>query len=150
MADKVALLNNGRLEQHGTPENIYHTPLTPFAADFVGKADFIPGVVQGDKLMTEIGCLENKTQFTEGDEVMVMIRPDDIDLRPEEEGEAIILDRQFRGSENHYRVRLSSGQIVHSSQHSVAVYPNGLKVDLQIQMTHIVAFDKKEMDAYLD
>ncbi|MFQ5587724.1 MAG: ABC transporter ATP-binding protein [Nitrospiria bacterium] len=148
MADKVALLNQGRLEQFDTPEGVYHTPRTPFAADFVGRADFIPAVVEGGKLVTEIGCLENKTPFREGAEVVVMIRPDDIDLRPNTQGRAVILDRQFRGSENHYRVRLSSGQIVHSSQHSTAVYPNLLQVDLQLQMTHIVAFDKRVMDAY--
>lgn len=149
MADKIALLNGGCLEQLDTPEGIYHTPLTPFVADFVGKADFILGVVEGDKIVTEIGCLENKTSFLEGKEVMVMIRPDDIDLRPNPEGQATILDRQFRGSENHYRIRLSSGQIVHSSQHSVAVYPDKLQVDLQLQITHIVAFDKTVMDQYL-
>ncbi len=148
MADRVALLNHGRLEQHDTPEGVYHTPLTPFVADFVGKADFIPGVVQGGKLITEIGCLENKTLFHEDAEVMLMIRPDDIDLRPNPEGHARILDRQFRGSENHYRVQLPSGQIIHSSQHSVAYYPNELHVDLQLQITHIVAFDKSIMDQY--
>lgn len=147
MADKVALLNEGRLEQLDTPEGIYHTPLTPFVADFVGKADFISGVVEGDKIVTEIGCLENTTLFREAVEVMVMIRPDDIDLRPNPKGNATILDRQFRGSENYYRVRLSSGQIIHSGQHSVSVYPVGLQVDLQLQITHVVAFDKTTMDA---
>ncbi len=144
MANKVALLNNGALEQHDTPEAVYHTPLTPFVADFVGRADFIPGLVQGDLIKTEIGDFRNSTGFASGTEVMMMVRPDDIDLRPNPEGQATILDRQFKGSVNQYRVRLSSGQIVHSSQHSVSVYPEQMKVDLQLQMTHVVAFDKKE------
>lgn len=147
MADKVALLREGHLEQLDTPEGIYHTPLSPFVADFVGKADFIEGVVEGDKIVTEIGCLDNTTAFTEGAEVMVMIRPDDIDLRPNSKGHATVLDRQFRGSENHYRVRLSSGQIIHSSQHSLSVYPVGSQVDLQLQITHVVVFDKVAVDA---
>ncbi len=148
MADKVALLNQGLLQQYDTPEGIYHTPLSPFVADFVGKADFVPGVIEGGKVVTEMGCLENKTAFQEGDEVMLMIRPDDIDLRPNPEGKAVVLDRQFRGSENHYRVQLSSGQIIHSSQHSTAVYPNQQPVDLQLQITHIVAFAQHEVAQY--
>lgn len=146
MADKVALLNEGRLEQLDTPEGIYHTPLSPFVADFVGKADFITGVVEGGKIVTEIGCLQNTSHFIEGAEVMVMIRPDDIDLRPNAKGDATVLERQFRGSENYYRLRLSSGQIIHSGQHSVSVYPVGLQVDLQLQITHVVAFEKTKMN----
>ncbi len=148
MADKVALLNEGRLEQLDTPEGIYHTPVSPFVADFVGKADFITGVVEGGKIVTEIGCLENTSRFPEGAEVMVMIRPDDIDLRPNPKGHATVLERQFRGSENYYRLRLSSGQIIHSGQHSVSVYPVGLQVDLQLQITHVVAFDKTRMNVF--
>ena len=45
MADRVAVLHRGRLEQVDTPEVIYHLPTTPFVADFVGQADFIPGIV---------------------------------------------------------------------------------------------------------
>ncbi len=149
MADKVALLNEGRLEQLDTPEGIYHTPLSPFVADFVGKADFIRGVVEGGKIVTEIGCLENTSYFIEGTEVMVMVRPDDIDLRPNPKGDATVLERQFRGSENYYRLRLSSGQIIHSGQHSVSVYPVGLQVDLQLQITHVVAFEKTKMNGPL-
>ncbi|NOY84150.1 MAG: ABC transporter ATP-binding protein [Nitrospirae bacterium] len=146
MADKVALLNEGRLEQLDTPEGIYHTPLSPFVADFVGKADFITGVVEGGKIVTEIGCLQNTSHFIEGAEVMVMIRPDDIDLRPNAKGDATVLERQFRGSENYYRLRLSSGQIIHSGQHSVSVYPVGSQVDLQLQITHVVAFEKTKVN----
>ncbi|MFQ5781315.1 MAG: ABC transporter ATP-binding protein, partial [Nitrospiria bacterium] len=77
MANRVALLNEGHLEQHDTPEAVYHTPLTPFVADFVGQADFIPGRVQADSILTEIGIFPSRSEFPSGMEVMVMIRPDD-------------------------------------------------------------------------
>src|SRR5207302_8873834 len=59
MADRIAVLNHGRLEQVDTPEAIYHTPATPFVANFVGQADFPLGRVDNGKLHTEAGIFEN-------------------------------------------------------------------------------------------
>lgn len=144
MADKVAVLNAGRLEQCDTPEMVYHIPSTPFIADFVGQADFIPGAIQNGKVLTEIGIFPNVSIFPDGTEVMVMIRPDDIDLFPRAEGAATVLGRQFKGSENRYIVALPSGQILHSSQHSLAVYTDQTRVDLKLKVTHTVLFKRDD------
>ncbi|MBT9132914.1 MAG: Spermidine/putrescine import ATP-binding protein PotA [Firmicutes bacterium] len=48
MSDRVGVLNNGRLEQVGMPEQIYHRPLTRFVAGFVGRADFVRGRIEGE------------------------------------------------------------------------------------------------------
>ncbi len=146
MADKIVLLNEGRLEQQGTPEAVYHTPVNPFVADFVGQADFISGVVEQDRIETVIGALQNNSKFPSGTEVSVMIRPDDIDLVPNPAGTATVWGRQFRGSENLYTLRLSSGEIVHSSQHSLDVYPNQVKVDIRLKLTHTVVFEKMALN----
>lgn len=143
MADRVAVLNGGYLEQCDTPEAVYHTPLTPFVADFVGQADFIPGLVKGDAVVTEIGIFPIHSEFETGTEVMVMIRPDDIDLLPDTAGAATVFNRQFRGSENLYSIVLASGQILHSSQHSLSVYPSQTRVNLQLKATHTVVFKKE-------
>ncbi len=144
MADQVAVLNAGHLEQCDTPEMVYHIPSTPFIADFVGQADFLPGLIRNGEVVTEIGTFANQSPFPEGMEVMVMIRPDDIDLSPRPEGAATILSRQFKGSENLYTVALPSGQVLHSSQHSLAVYPDREKVDLRPKATHTVLFRKED------
>ncbi len=144
MADKVAVLNAGRLEQCDTPEWVYHTPSTPFIADFVGQADFIPGVIRDGKTATEIGIFPNASIFTEGMDVMVMIRPDDIDLLPHAEGTATVIGRQFKGSENLYTIALPSGQTLHSSQHSLSVYSDQTRVDLKLKVTHTVLFKRDD------
>ncbi|MFQ5579060.1 MAG: ABC transporter ATP-binding protein [Nitrospiria bacterium] len=143
MADHVALLNEGVLEQHDTPEVIYHTPVTPFVADFVGKADFIPGIVRNHLIETEISTFPNDQKLPTGMEVMVMIRPDDIDLIPNPRGENTLFRRQFRGSENVYCILLPSGQVLHSSQHSLTVYPDRTRVELKLKVTHTVIFKKE-------
>jgi iron(III) transport system ATP-binding protein len=144
MADRIAVLNNGRLEQIDAPEVIYHTPSSPFVADFVGQTDFIPGVVENSKVQTEIGVFPNRVGYQEGSNVVVMIRPDDICIIPHEEGSARILSRQFRGSENLYTIRLQSGQIIHSSEASTSIYPVGAAVKLSIIGTHIVLFERRQ------
>ncbi len=142
MADRIAVLNQGRLEQFDTPEMMYHMPATPFVADFVGQADFIPGTVSQGMVQTELGEFPDTLECQDGAAVVVMIRPDDIHLVPTEgtRARARVLSRQFRGSENLYTVSLPSGQIVHSSQGSTSVYQAGTTVELRVLATHTVLF----------
>ncbi len=140
MADRVAVLNKGRLEQFDTPEAIYHLPSTPFVADFVGQADFIEGVVKDHVVTTEIGDFPNTQHFATGAHVVVMIRPDDIHIVPTKGAEAHILARQFKGSENVYTIQLPSGQIVHSSESSLSIYQVGTAIALRVVATHTVLF----------
>jgi len=145
MADRIAVLNNGCLEQFDTPEAIYHMPSTPFVADFVGQADFIPGVVENGKVVTEIGEFPNQVGYQGGAKVVVMIRPDDIHVVPAENSSTRILARQFRGSENLYTIGLPSGHIIHSSEASTNVYPVGTRVVLEVIATHTVLFDQDKI-----
>lgn len=140
MADRVAVLNQGRLEQFDTPETIYHMPATPFVADFVGQADFIPGTVSHGVVQTELGEFPNTLECEDGASLVVMIRPDDIHLVPTKGAPAHVLSRQFRGSENLYAVSLPSGRVVHSSQSSTSVYQEGTPVELRVLASHTVLF----------
>lgn len=147
MADRVAVLNNGRLEQFDTPETIYHVPSSPFVADFVGQADFVPGIVRNGTVVTEIGEFPNRAGFANGRRVVVMIRPDDIHIVPARDRGARIVSRQFRGSENLYTINLPSGLVVHSSESSTSLYPVGTSVELQVIATHTVLFEQSEDSA---
>jgi iron(III) transport system ATP-binding protein len=147
MADRIAVLNQGLLEQFDTPETIYHMPQTPFVADFVGQADFIPGTVSNGIVHTELGEFPNTLDCEEGASVVVMIRPDDIHLMEEKNSDARISARQFRGSENWYSITLPSGQIVHSSEASTTVLPLGTAVRLRVVATHSVVFPRLAVSA---
>jgi iron(III) transport system ATP-binding protein len=140
IADQVGVLNHGRLEQLGTPETIYHQPATPFVAEFVGAADFLPGTVTAEGIVTEIGVFDNATRRAPGEKVRVMIRPDDVIFVPDVEGEAVIVRRDFRGSENLYCLGLPSGHRVHSSQPSSAALATGTRVRPEAHVLHVVTF----------
>jgi len=140
LADRVGILNRGRLEQLDRPEEIYHHPATQFVAEFVGAADFLPGYVTSEGIVTELGVFPNMEGRGAGESVEVMIRPDDITFTPWANGEAVLIRRYFRGSENLYCLRLPSGRRVHSSQPSTAVYPMGTRARVEAHVIHVVSF----------
>ncbi|MDP7078460.1 MAG: ABC transporter ATP-binding protein [Candidatus Undinarchaeales archaeon] len=140
MADCVAVLNAGRTEQVGTPEEIYHFPSTRFVADFVGQADFIDGLVEKEGIETELGVFPNKAGLAEGSDVQLMIRPDDITFTVDDQGGAVVEGQEFRGSENIYTLSLASGKLVHSSRPSTLLVERGTRVSVTAAPAHIVAF----------
>lgn len=146
IADRIAVLNAGRMEQIGTPEEIYHTPSTRFVANFVGQADFIDGVVKDHNIVTELGVFPNTEGFAEDAKVHVMIRPDDTAFRPDENGEAIVNGREFKGSENLYSLKLASGKIVHSCSASTKFVKKGTRTRVSASALHIVVFPHDSED----
>ena len=140
LADRVGVLQAGRVEQMAPPQQLYHRPATRFVAAFVGAADFLPGLVGQEGIVTELGTFANVDQLVTGQPVDVMIRPDDISFVPEANGAGVITRRYFRGSETVYCIRLPSGHRVHSSQPSASVLPTGMRVSLSAHVLHVVAF----------
>ena len=140
LADRIGVLNGGRLEQVDTPEGLYHAPATRFVAQFVGSADFVAGGVTPDGIRTELGLLPQPPHFSVGARVEVMIRPVDVHLVPQADGPGVITERRFHGSETLYTVRLPSGQIVHSSQPSGQTWPPGTRVRVSATPRHLVVF----------
>jgi iron(III) transport system ATP-binding protein len=140
MGDRVAIMCGGAIEQVDTPERVFHTPASRFVADFLGLADFIGGVTTGRGLQTEIGFIEQATPGAAGQNIEVMIRPHDVQLRPDNRGSGEVVRREFYGAENLYAVRLPSGQIVHSTQSHTVALPLGAKVEVVCAPGHALTY----------
>ena len=140
VADRVGVLNHGRLEQLDAPETIYHHPTTPFVALVVGAAEFIPGVVTDGGIVTEVGTLPNPEALPAGRSVTIVLRPDDVSFIPRDNAPAVVVHRQFRGSEWLYCLALASGRRLYSSQSSTATIPSGTHVDVTVAPVHVVTF----------
>ena len=110
MGDRIAIINEGRIEQSGTPEQVFHEPETRFTAGFMGVADFLPAEYVNGSVQTELG------NFPMGGEgsgpCEVMTRPDDIELTRSAEGTATVLSRTFQGISDLYVIELPSGAVV--------------------------------------
>jgi iron(III) transport system ATP-binding protein len=138
VADQVAVIRNGELQQVGTPEDIYYSPTTAFVANFVGHADFIPGVIAGREVHTEIGSFPCSADLSAGP-VKVMIRHEAVNSKP---GGilATVEEREFLGGEILYRLRLPSGATVHLEQRKPVHWPVGHRVSIEVQLPNVVVF----------
>jgi iron(III) transport system ATP-binding protein len=142
IADRVGVLHHGRLEQLDRPETIYHRPATPFVAEFVGAATFVSGVVDATGIVTAVGTFPVEGAGPIGTAVDVMIRPDDVSFVPSPDGDAVIVGRDFRGTETVYCLELPGGRRLHSSQPSWATDAVGDRVRIAVHLEHVVTFTK--------
>ena len=88
MSDTVVVMDKGRIQQIGTPEDIYTEPKHAFVADFIGESNILDGVMLEDRLVKFFGrrfkCVDSG--FEKNEPVDVVIRPEDIDIVPPDEG----------------------------------------------------------------
>jgi putative spermidine/putrescine transport system ATP-binding protein len=117
VADRVAVMRDGVIEQIGSPEELYATPLTPFVANFVGLSSPVPAELigrlvhfHGEKLELLGGALEDGP-------VTAFVRPEDVALAPTGI-EATVVTSSFLGSLRRTRVRLEDGTLI-AVQHDV-------------------------------
>jgi len=139
MGDRIAVLNQGRVEQIDSPEKIFHTPATRFVADFMGHTDFLPGEVTADGILTEIGLLPQRVALPPGTAVELAIRADDVTFERDRASRARLLARHFKGAQNVYRVRLPSGRLLHSLQPHTLILPPGAPVRVWSNAGHPLA-----------
>ena len=89
MSDTVVVMNRGRIQQIGTPEDIYNEPKNAFVADFIGESNILDGIMLEDRLVKFFGrkfiCVD--TGFEKDEPVDVVIRPEDVDIVPEKDGQ---------------------------------------------------------------
>lgn len=143
MADWIGVMNQGKIVQFDTPYNIYHQPISRFVADFVGLGNLIPAIVKDDKsLATVFGILQGDIDpaFAPGDEVDLLVRPDDIPHDDSSQVTATVEEKRFLGAEFLYTLRLPNGHHVlcyAPSHHDHAIgQPLGIGLDLE----HLVLF----------
>lgn len=134
MADRVGVMNSGRLEQIDAPDAIYHWPATRFVAHLTGTCDFLKGKSQNGVIATDIGLLpfiNNNGTLSEGTQVELLIRPDDFRIVPDEKGRSIVQAREFRGDETILVVATPSGETLRCRQRSYSRLSPGTRVTLE-------------------
>ena len=89
MSDTVVVMDAGRIQQIGSPEDIYNEPRNAFVADFIGESNIIDGIMRADGVVEifnrRFQCLDSG--FEKDEAVDVVIRPEDVDIVPEDQGQ---------------------------------------------------------------
>ncbi|GGM90636.1 ABC transporter ATP-binding protein [Thermopolyspora flexuosa] len=138
IADRVAVMRAGRIEQCAAPAELYSRPATAFVAEFVGTMNRLPGVVStaGDRpTVTVIGqTLPVDGPVPDSPEVDVLVRPEAVLVTPDADGPALIADSSFRGASVRLRLRLDDGVEVLSDVpgHDVARFVPGTRASVRL------------------
>lgn len=124
MADRIGVMNQGIIAQIGTPTEIYRHPNSPFISSFVGITNRVPGIVHNGKVNVmdvEIEISNKDMPVAEGETVMALLRPEEINLRTDIPGNFTVMDVQLRGI-------FSAVMLQHDA------YPELLRVDVPTQL----------------
>lgn len=143
MSDTIVVMNQGYIQQVGTPETIYNEPENAFVADFIGDSNIIDAVMLEDKLVsilgTKFGCVD--TGFGRNKPVDVVIRPEDVELVKPEEGtlHGTVTHLIFKGV--HYEMEVMAGGF-EWLVHSTGMFPVGTKVGIKVDPFNIQIMNK--------
>ena len=147
MSDNIVVMNQGYIQQMGTPEKIYNEPENAFVADFIGESNIIGGTMIRDRLVEILGarfaCVDEG--FGTDCPVDVVIRPEDVDLLKPGEGtlEGVVSHLIFKGV--HYEMEVMAGGfewLVHSTD----MFPVGTKVSIHVDPFDIQIMHKPESE----
>ncbi|HEX2085085.1 MAG TPA: ABC transporter ATP-binding protein [Solirubrobacteraceae bacterium] len=132
LADHVAVMREGRIEQVGTPEEVYGRPASRWVAEFLGEADVLPGTVHQGWVECELARVPAEG-VTSG-EAEVLVRPESVALSIGPAGggrtqvEGVVVEREFFGHDQLVHVELPSGRRLRSRSLSYPVWHPGDRV----------------------
>ncbi len=150
MSDHIVVMNQGYIQQEGSPEMIYNEPENAFVADFIGDSNIIRSTMVKDELVeilgTRFACVDKG--FGENKPVDVVIRPEDVELVSPEDGtiSGVVTGLTFKGV--HYEMDVEAGGfewLVHSTRLSEVGTKVGIKVDpFNIQIMNVPVSEDEE------
>ncbi|MBR6089482.1 MAG: ABC transporter ATP-binding protein [Anaerolineaceae bacterium] len=147
MSDHIVVMNQGYIQQEGSPEKIYNEPENAFVADFIGDSNIIPAIMVHDELVNILGtnfpCVDKG--FGENKPVDVVIRPEDVELVPRGRGTlpGVVSHIIFKGV--HYEMEVQAGGfewLVHSTRMNEL----GSEVDISVDPFNIQVMNKPESE----
>lgn len=150
MSDRVVVMQDGIIQQLGTPEDIYNEPVNPFVANFIGETNIVRGTYLHEGLIEFLG-VEFAIQgykFEDGEQVDVVIRPEDWDVVPLDQAKLIgtVTSRIFKGV--HYEICAMFGEkeiVIHAYETPNVGDKIGLKVDpYEIHLMKVVEEEVEE------
>ncbi len=143
VADRIGVMAGGEILQWDSAHNLYHQPVSPRVARFVGEGELIAGVISAaGELTTGLGLLRGNLDDTRpiGSTVQLLVRPEDVVHNDESLLKAEVLRRNFRGASILYHLLLQSGDRVQALVPSHCDHQPGEKIGILPDVRHLVTF----------
>jgi iron(III) transport system ATP-binding protein len=129
LADRLAVMRDGRLVQIGAPEEVYARPADRWSAQFLGEVNVLSGVARGGGVETDLGVFDMPgAGGPPSGSLHVAVRPEQLELRSDSGGNAEVVEREFRGHDVLYRLRHESGRTVLVQLPSLELFEVGQRV----------------------
>ncbi len=154
MSDRIVVMKDGKLEQVGTPEDIYNEPVSAYVADFIGESNIYNGTMVDKKKVKFLGgvfgCVDD---FPVNEKVQVVVRPEDVVLGTPGKGivDGVIENRIFQGIHYSYSVAVGKAEVICRDTKERKV---GTKVSIHVAKDNIQVmkrqnFENEYTDAYI-
>jgi len=154
ISDRVAVMNDGQIEQIGDPEGVFQHPESRFVAAFLGYASFVPGYVSGDVVETDLGTVPRDQIHGLASEydhtrIDLLVRPDDVSVRSldcegVESSCGEVVARRYLGPTFLYEVELDTGESIQCMHNHDESIPDAGPVDLELDADHELAWFPRE------
>ena len=152
MSDKIVVMSEGKIQQIGTPEDIYNEPQNAFVADFIGESNIFNGIMTGKMQARFAGghftCVDD---VAEGTQITAVVRPEDIEIVAPSEGQirGKVISVIFKGI--HYEITVASGRyevVIQSTKSAkvgdlvgMKVEPDGIHIMIAEDHTNVFEVD---------
>ncbi|MGI6664568.1 MAG: ABC transporter ATP-binding protein [Christensenellaceae bacterium] len=149
MSDTIVVMNNGMIQQIGTPEDIYNEPVNSFVADFIGESNILYGTMKQDYLAhfggQDFPCLDRG--YAENEPVVVVVRPEDIKMVPPAEDviSGVVTSLVFMGV--HYEIRMETDDGYEWLLHNTDAAEVGSRIGIALDPDDIHVMDLSQYDA---
>ena len=140
-SDKIAFMQDGKIRQFGTPEELYQRPNSIEVAHFLGEKNFIPGRIQNERFQSDIVSIQSAR--SDANHARLMIKPEDIGIFPvgTKDLEGTVLSRKYAGERVYYTV-VVRGIGLKITSHSASFYNIGDRVSLEVNINDPIIFEE--------
>ena len=150
MSDWIFVMNDGVIQQNGSPEDIYDEPINHFVADFIGESNIVDGIMKEDYVVHFVGKdFENvDAGMRPNERVEVVLRPEDLDLASIENGKLVVTieDQSFRGDYYEITARDDDGNEWQVQATNSAIIGARVGLTFDPEDIHIMRFNESEDD----
>jgi len=132
LADRVAVVDQGRVVQVGPPDEVYRRPASPFVARFVGDADLLPAISDGTTVTTPLGGHRIDGPAPPAGPALAVVRPESVRLSADSDGPATVALVTYYGHDQLVEVALDGGTVLRARLGAERLFSAGERVRAEV------------------